>query len=258
MLNRVVLNKFAIGASIILSAGLALSVFAADPAKPKKEGYTDTPMEPGGKWHVHDPDRPNPRIITPAQSGTQDKAGTAPSDAIVLFDGKDTSHWQSTENGQAVAPKWKVEAGYMVAEKNAGSIFSKESFGDIQLHVEWSSPTPARGDGQGRGNSGVIIMRSYEIQVLDSYDNVTYADGQAGAIYGQYPPLVNACRKPGECRATTSSSRPRSSTRTRSSSSPRTPPCSTTACSSTTTRRSSGQWLTRNWPRIPGTSPNCR
>jgi hypothetical protein len=198
MLNRVVLNKFAIGASIILSAGLALSVFAADPAKPKKEGYTDTPMEPGGKWHVHDPDRPNPRIITPAQSGTQDKAGTAPSDAIVLFDGKDTSHWQSTENGQAVAPKWKVEAGYMVAEKNAGSIFSKESFGDIQLHVEWSSPTPARGDGQGRGNSGVIIMRNYEIQVLDSYDNVTYADGQAGAIYGQYPPLANACRKPGE------------------------------------------------------------
>ncbi len=198
MLNRVVLNKFAIVASIILSAGLALSVFAADAAKPKKEGYTDTPMEPGGKWHVHDPNRPNPRIITPGECSTEDRGGTAPSDAIILFDGKDTSHWQSTEKGQTVAPKWKVEAGYMVAEQKAGSIFTKESFGDIQLHIEWSAPTPAKGNGQGRGNSGVIIMRNYEIQVLDSYDNVTYADGQAGAIYGQYPPLVNACRKPGQ------------------------------------------------------------
>jgi len=198
MLNRVVLNKFAIGASIILSAGLALSIFAANPAGPKKEGFTDTPMEPGGKWHVHDPDRPKPRIITPGTCSTQDKAGTAPSDAIVLFDGKDLSHWQSMDKGKAVAAKWKLEDSYMVAEKGAGSLFSKESLGDMQLHVEWSAPTPPVGSGQGRGNSGVIIMGKYEIQVLDSYDNVTYADGQAGAIYGQWPPLVNACRKPGE------------------------------------------------------------
>ncbi len=198
MLNRVVLNKFAIGASIILLAGLALSVFAADAAKPKKEGYKDTPMEPDGKWHVHDPDRPNPPIITSGTCSTQDKAGTAPSDAVVLFDGKDISHWQSSDKGQNVAPKWKVEAGYMVADNGAGSIFTKESFGDIQLHIEWSAPMPASGNGQGRGNSGVIIMRNYEVQVLDSYDNVTYADGQAGAVYGQHPPLVNACRKPGE------------------------------------------------------------
>ncbi len=198
MLNRVVLNRLAIGVSIIISAGLTLSVFAADAAKPKKEGYTDTPMEPDGKWHVHDPNRPNPPIITPGECSTQDKAGTAPSDAVVLFDGKDLSHWQSTVKGQAVEPKWKVADGCMVAEKGAGGIFTKESFGDMQLHVEWSAPTPAAGNGQGRGNSGVIIMRNYEVQVLDSYDNVTYADGQAGAVYGQHPPLVNACRKPGE------------------------------------------------------------
>jgi len=198
MLNRVVLNKFAIGVSIVLSAGLALAVFAADAAKPKKEGFTDTPMEPDGKWHVHDSERPNPPIVTPGTCSTQDKVGTAPSDAIVLFDGKDLSHWQSTVKGQAVAPKWKVEDGCMVAEKGAGSVFSKEPFGDMQLHIEWSAPTPAAGNGQGRGNSGVIIMGKYEVQVLDSYDNVTYADGQAGAVYGQYPPLVNACRKPGE------------------------------------------------------------
>jgi hypothetical protein len=198
MLNRVVMNKFAIGASIILSAGLALSVFAAEAAKPKKEGFTDTPMGPGGKWHVHDSERPKPPIITPGECSTQDKAGTAPSDAIVLFDGKDFSHWQSMDKGKAVEPKWKIEDGCMVAEKGAGSVFSKESFGDMQLHIEWSAPTPPVGSGQGRGNSGVIIMGKYEVQVLDSYDNVTYADGQAGAVYGQYPPLVNACRKPGE------------------------------------------------------------
>ena len=198
MLNRVVGTRFAVCVLILLSAGLALAVFAADAAKPKKEGFTDTPMLPGGKWHVHDSERPNPPIITPGTCSTQDKVGTAPSDAVVLFDGKDLSHWQSTAKGQAVEPKWKVEDGCMVAEKGAGSVFSKESFGDIQLHIEWSAPTPAAGSGQGRGNSGVIIMGKYEVQVLDSYDNVTYADGQAGAVYGQYPPLVNACRKPGE------------------------------------------------------------
>jgi hypothetical protein len=198
MLNRGVMNKFAVGVSIVLSAGLALAVFAADAAKPKKDGFTDTPMGPGGKWHVHDSERPNPPIITPGTCSTQDKPGTAPSDAVVLFDGKDLSHWQSTAAVTDVPPNWKVEDGCMVAEKGAGSAFTKESFGDIQLHIEWSVPTPAKGSGQGRGNSGVIIMGRYEVQVLDSYDNVTYADGQAGAVYGQYPPLVNACRPPGE------------------------------------------------------------
>ena len=198
MLNRNLLSKFAICSSMVLSAVLALSVFAADAAKPKKEGYTDTPMQPDGKWHVHDPDRPKPRIITSGTASTQAKAGTAPSDAIVLFDGRDISGWQTRAKGGVVPAKWKVENGYMVAEPKTGSIFTKESFGDMQLHVEWSAPTEIKGSGQGRGNSGVIIMGKYEIQVLDSCDNETYADGQAGAMYGQYPPLVNACRKPGE------------------------------------------------------------
>jgi hypothetical protein len=125
-----------------------------------------------------------PPIVTPGKS-----AGDPPSDATVLFDGKNLSAW---ENGD----KWKVEDG--VATVQNTDITSKQSFGDCQLHVEWSAPTPAKGEGQGRGNSGVYLMDRYEMQVLDSYDNKTYFDGQAGAIYKQTPPMVNAMRKPGE------------------------------------------------------------
>ena len=124
-----------------------------------------------------------PRIVTPGQQGS------APSDAVVLFDGSDLSGWNNGE-------RWKVEDGVMVVGK--GDVTSKESFGDCQLHIEWSSPVPAKGKGQGRGNSGVFLMNTYEIQVLDSYENETYFDGQAGAIYKQTPPQVNAMRPPGE------------------------------------------------------------
>ena len=120
----------------------------------------------------------------------------------MLFDGKDLSKWvtrgRGKDKGKLVAAKWKVENGYMEVAPKSGTIMTKEGFGDCQLHVEWSSPAVVKGDSQGRGNSGVILMSRYEIQVLDSYDNVTYADGQAASIYGQYPPLVNACRKPGQ------------------------------------------------------------
>ena len=124
-----------------------------------------------------------PAIITPGTNGS------APSDAVVLFDGKDLSAW----NG---ADKWKIEDGAMIAGK--GDIRTKEGFGDCQLHIEWSSPVPATGSGQGRGNSGIFLMDNYELQVLDSYENTTYFDGQAGAIYKQTPPQVNAMRPPGE------------------------------------------------------------
>jgi hypothetical protein len=117
-----------------------------------------------------------------------------PSDAIILFDGKDLSQWTG-KNGKA---KWKVENGYMEVVKKTGDIKTKDHFGDCQLHIEWQTPTKIEGTGQERGNSGVFLMGYYEIQVLDSYDNLTYPDGQAGAIYGQTPPLVNACRPPGE------------------------------------------------------------
>jgi hypothetical protein len=157
-----------------------------------KVGYTDTPMQPYGKWHIHDGNRPQPKIITPGTCSTQESPGKAPSDAIVLFDGKDLNEW--TSNGKD--PVWKVEDGAMLMTK--GVLSTRKSFGDMQLHLEFSTPTPPKGRDQGRGNSGVILMGRYEIQVLDSYDNITYPDGQAGAIYGQYPPYVNASRKPGE------------------------------------------------------------
>ncbi len=154
-----------------------------------RPGYTDTPMLPGGKWHVHDPARPYPRVVRPGASSS----GDAPSDAIVLFDGKDLKAFQ----GKKGPAEWKLEDGAMIANRS-GSIQTKKEFGDIQLHVEYRMPVPAKGKSQGRGNSGIYLMGRYEVQVLDSYENPSYADGQCAAIYGQCPPLVNACRKPGE------------------------------------------------------------
>lgn len=131
---------------------------------------------------------PEPRVVDPGPIGGQ------PSDAIVLFDGKNLSKFRGE---RSVEPKWKVENGVMETTP-FGGIFSKEEFSDCQLHVEWASPSSVKGEGQGRGNSGVYLMGRYEIQVLDSYQNKTYPNGQAGAFYGHNAPLVNASRKPGE------------------------------------------------------------
>jgi hypothetical protein len=120
--------------------------------------------------------------------------GGPPSDAIVLFDGKDLAKWKAEDGGPA---KWKVEGG-VATVNGTGSIMTKEEFGDCQVHVEWAAPAEVSGEGQGRGNSGVYLQGRYEIQVLDCYHNQTYFDGMAGAFYGNNPPLVNACRKPGE------------------------------------------------------------
>jgi hypothetical protein len=163
-------------------------------------GFKDTPMLPGLPYHVHDPDRPHPKVVTPAA-----EPGGPPSDAIVLFDGRDLSHWQSmaspiTKKGGG-DPEWKLENGYFESVPGTGDLATKEKFGDVQLHVEWSEPADITGRSQARGNSGVILMGLYEIQVLDSYNSPTYADGQAGAIYGQWPPLANPMRKPGEWQA---------------------------------------------------------
>jgi hypothetical protein len=159
-------------------------------------GYTDTPFIPDTKWRVHDINRPHPKVITPATASTPEQPGRPPSDATILFDGKDLSKWQT--QGRGTDAKWKVENGYVEVAGGTGSIITKENFGDIQLHVEWAAPKQIVGNSQGRGNSGVMFMGRYEIQVLDSSDNLTYADGQASAIYGQYPPLVNPARQPGE------------------------------------------------------------
>ncbi len=120
---------------------------------------------------------------------TPGKDHGAPSDAIVLFDGKDLSKW---DNGD----KWIIQDGYAISAKT--EINSKQSFGDCQLHLEFATPATVSGSGQGRGNSGVYMMQRYEVQILDSYDNKTYFDGQCASLYKQHPPLVNACRKPGE------------------------------------------------------------
>ncbi len=147
------------------------------------------------KWQIHDRDRLAPTVITPGTASTQDSPGRAPSDAIVLFDGKDLSLWAQKDGSAA---KWKVENGYFEVVPKTGELHTKDAFGDCQLHVEFAEPNPPKGEDQDRGNSGVFLMGLYEIQVLDSYQSKTYADGQAAAVYGQYPPLVNASRTPGQ------------------------------------------------------------
>jgi len=147
------------------------------------------------KWKIHDLNRPVPPVIDPGTPSTQDSPGRPPSDAVVLFDGKDLSKWAHKDGSAA---KWKVENGYMETVPKTGYLYTRDAFGDCQLHVEFDEPTPPKGEGQGRGNSGVFLQGLYEIQVLDSYENKTYADGQASAVYGQYPPLVNASRPPGQ------------------------------------------------------------
>ena len=184
--------------TLILCAG-ALCFAIALGAQPKKGdlGFTDTPILPGQKWHVHDPGRPHPHVVTPGK-----ELGAAPSDAVVLFDGKDLSQWaqhgKGADSDKIVDPQWKVGSGYFEVAPGTGDLFTREKFGDCQLHVEWSELADVKGTSQARGNSGVLLMSRYEIQVLDPFNNPTYADGQASAIYGQFPPLVNPGRKPGE------------------------------------------------------------
>src|SRR6202140_1377350 len=147
------------------------------------------------RWKIHDTDRPLPPVIDAGTPSTQDLPGRPPSDAVVLFDGKDLSKWAHKDGSAA---KWKVENVYFEVVPKTGYIYTREPFGDCQLHVEFAEPFPAKGESQDRGNSGVFLQGLYETQVLDSYQSKTYAEGQAGAIYGQYPPLVNASRPPGQ------------------------------------------------------------
>lgn len=163
----------AIAAALILSAGIAAA--AQDLS-----------------WPVHDRERPQPKVVAPGPAGPP---APAPADAVVLFDGADLGRWTDAKGGPA---RWKVENGYMEIVPKSGGIRTAAGFGDCQLHVEWMAPSPAKGTDQDRGNSGVFLMDLYEVQVLDCYGNRTYADGMTAALYGQYPPLVNACRPPGE------------------------------------------------------------
>ena len=160
------------------------------------KGYSDTPVIPGQQWKVHDIDRPSPPVVTPPSFSTQNTAGDPPSDAQILFDGSGLDHWKH-RNGQPA--QWVLVDGHaMEVQPRTGDIQTVDEFGSCQLHVEWSAPTEIYADSQGRGNSGVFLLGLYEIQVLDGFENPTYADGLTAAIYGQYPPLVNASVRPGE------------------------------------------------------------
>jgi hypothetical protein len=174
----------AAGTAAMLIAA-AVSVSTQQP----KIGYDDTPMQPNGKWHIHDGARPQPKMVTPGAG-----PGGAPADATVLLGGgADAGAWQMAD-GKPVT--WPMKDGVLQSAK--GMIETKAQFTDFQLHVEFATPKEVKGDGQGRGNSGVFLLGVFEVQVLDSYQNPTYPDGQAAAMYGQYPPLVNASRPPGD------------------------------------------------------------
>jgi hypothetical protein len=155
----------------------------------RKIGHDDTPFFPGSEWRVHDGNRPQPKVITPGLGGAP------PSDAVVLFDGTDLDSWRNVEGKDG---KWKLVEGGAMEVTDAGSMETIEHFGDCQLHVEWATPAEVKNEDQLRGNSGIFMMGKYEIQILDSWENFTYPDGQAGAMYGQRPPRVNASRAPGE------------------------------------------------------------
>lgn len=180
-----------------LAAVCAAVAFAQDDRNAPNPGFDDTPVLPGQKWKVHDKNRPIPRKVTP---GAQ--CGAAPSDAVVLFDGKDLSQWEQRgrgdNKGRMVSPAWLLRDGYTEIVPRTGELISKAKFGDAQYHIEWQIPADVKYVSQWRGNSGILIMGRYEIQVLESSNNATYADGHAGAIYGQWPPLVIASRQPGE------------------------------------------------------------
>jgi hypothetical protein len=144
------------------------------------------------EWPQHSMERPKPPLVDPGRFAP---TLPPPSDAIVLLDGRSLTSWKSSDSGAA---RWRLVDGGMEVVPGTGGIETVREFGDVQVHVEWMAPNPPHGEGQDRGNSGVFLMKQYEVQVLDSYHNDTYADGQAGSIYGQYPPLVNPIRPPGE------------------------------------------------------------
>lgn len=157
-------------------------------AQERREG----PRPPGAQWNIHSWSRPRPPVVDPGP----EHAAPPPSDAVVLFDGRDLSQWITQRDSSEA--KWVVRDGYMEVAPGTGAIMTRRGFGDVQLHIEWSCPTPPHGESQERGNSGVFLMTHYEVQVLDSYQNDTYPDGQAGAVYGQSPPLANPARPPGQ------------------------------------------------------------
>ena len=176
----------AVACGLLLNAA---STFAAELAKAKDGsgvyGYKDTPKLPWCEWLVHDPDRPAPMRVDPGKAGPP---APVPADAVVLFDGKDQSQWRPSD--------YKLEDGCLISGNSV--LKSKQEFGSAQFHVEWMAPANFEGPWYNRGNNGVLLMGLFEIQIFDSFNEKIYPDGQAAAIYGQTPPLVNVTRPPGE------------------------------------------------------------
>jgi hypothetical protein len=183
--RRFIVIVTAVLALVFLLVGSA-AVVAAELVKAKNGsgivGYKDTPVLPWCGYHVHDPDRPAPPKVTAGH-------GTPPSDAIILFDGTNSlSQWQPND--------WVVDKGDLIAV--TGELTTKEPFGDCQLHLEWQAPNPPVGDDWDHGNNGVRLMSEFEIQIFDTYTTPLYPDGQAASVYAQTPPMINACRPPGQ------------------------------------------------------------
>ena len=184
--------------SFSFTAVCALSsfTFVSHAANTGSAFYGDAPDD-HHPWAIHDRNRPQPPLVTPGTFSSQEEPGKPPSDAIVLFDGTDLSKWEADKD-TSEPTKWVVKTGAMECVPGSGYIRTKAKFGDCQLHVEWAAPTKAEGESQGRGNSGVFLMGLVEVQVLDNYNNPTYADGFAASVYGVNPPMANALRAPGQ------------------------------------------------------------
>jgi hypothetical protein len=189
MKNYKALASVTLGSLLVFAAGQLL---AADLVKAKDGsgvyGYKHTPKLPWCEWLVHDPDRPNPKRVDPGPASAN-AYPQPPSDAVVLFDGKDLSKWNAGAG-------WKAENGLLIA--GDGPFATKQAFGDVQLHLEWMAPANFEGPWYNQGNNGVMLMGLFEIQIFDSFNEKIYPDGACGAIYGQTPPLVNVTRRPGE------------------------------------------------------------
>lgn len=177
-------------ARLVLVLSGALAAATLGPLMAQQPGYTDTPHLPSG-WRVHDAARPRPPVVAPPPAGAP---VAPPGDAIVLFGGE---HLREFRGRDGEAARWRVAGGSMEVN-GTGDVQTAREFGDCQVHLEWMAPAEPEGESQHRGNSGVFLLGRYEVQILDSFENPTYADGQAAALYGQFPPLVNACRRPGE------------------------------------------------------------
>jgi len=173
------------------AAGSEITDRLTTPKPAEVRQYVETET---GRWLIHDMNRPTPPVVDP---GPEQAPVKAPSDAVVLFDGTEATmvNWSDTRGNPS---KWRLGEGFMESVKDAGFIETKAQFGSCQLHVEFATPSKVVGTSQERGNSGVFVHGMYEVQVLDSYDNTTYADGQCAALYGRAVPLVNACRPPGQ------------------------------------------------------------